>query len=256
MNYTAKDYENLRKARAAASGGSTASTIGTAANAAGTAANLGGMFAGLKDWGSKAFPNAKKELGGILGGKGALAPEGFDWNSKTGVKAFGKNVGKGLNWLSAINQGVQTAQGISNYTDAVQSNEDLLQAIRRSALANPLLSSYLTSDQLALLRQIRSGNYDVNGDFSDFLGGMGSGLGDAALAALMGFGTGGWWGAGINGIGTLINSGIEGLAGGTSSAELEALYQTLMDAEAQYRSMKRPNFTGLGIQQQYQNMYA
>lgn len=225
--------------------------------------NLSGWFNKAKNWGSRAFPNAKAGFKNFMGGTGAFAPEGFDYSfrgtstSPAGLKMFGKNVGKGLNVASGVMQGLQAAQGIANYSKANAANEDLMSDIVASATGNPLLSSYLTSDQLRLLRQVRDGSYDTSSNAKDFLKGMGSNLGDAAMGALMGI-SGGLPGVLIGGIGGLINGGIEGLSTGTEDnyAELSALYQALMDAEAQYRSMKRPNFTGLGIQQQYQNMYA
>jgi hypothetical protein len=130
--------------------------------------------------------------------------------------------------------------------------------IRVSAMGNPLLSSYLTSDQLDLLRQIKSGTYDDNAGLDNFAEGAMSGLGDAILPTLIGGVTGGIPGAIIAGVGSLANSGIDNLSetSGENTSELQALYQALQDAEMQYKSMKRPNFTGLGIQQQYQNMYA
>lgn len=234
-----------------------------AANAASTAAGLGGLFGNLKSWGSKSFSNAKQGLKNMFGDAGAFNPEGFDYYFKgnssnpAGLKLFGKNVGKGLNIASGVMQGLDAAQGIANYSKANDANNDLMSDILVSAAGNPLLSSYLTSDQLRLLHQIKHGTYDTSSDATDFLRGMGSGLGDAAMGALMGLG-GGLPGVLIGGIGGLINGGIDGLSAGAEDnyAELASLYQALMDAEAQYRSMKRPNFTGLGIQQQYQNMYA
>lgn len=224
---------------------------------AGTGA-LNNLFSRFKNWGGRAAPNLKSYLSNFNMNSGAFAPEGFDWTKGSGLKMFGKNVGKGANVVSGVVQGAQALKGISDYSKARQSNEDMLDDIIVSATSNPLLSSYLTSDQMRLVNAIRKGNYDTSSDVGDFFKGIGSGLGNAALSTLSGFVTGGVPGAIIGGVGSLANSGISGLSAGTEeeSAELAALYQALMDAEAQYRSMKRPNFTGLGIQQQYQNMYA
>lgn len=237
-----------------------------AANAANTMRNgskLGGWFNKAKSWGSQAFPNAKAGVKNFMGGTGAFAPGGFDYSFRAngsnpaGLKLFGKNVGRGLNIASGVLQGLDAAKGIADYSKANATNDDLMSDIVASAAGNPLLSSYLTPDQLRLLRQVRDGSYDASSDANDFIKGMGSGLGNAAIGALMGI-PGGLPGMLIGGIGGLVNGGIDGLSAGTEDnyAELSALYQALMDAEAQYRSMKRPNFTGLGIQQQYQNMYA
>lgn len=233
------------------------------AGAAQTAANAVGTASTLKNWWSRAFPNAKAGFkntfgGGVNGAGLSLAPEGFDWSSKGGLKAFGKNIGTGANVLSGVMQGVDFAQGVDNYMDTLDSNEDLKSKIDIAAMGNPLLSSYLTSDQLDLLGDLQLGNYDGTADAGDFLKGAVGGLGNAIVPTLAGFATGGIPGAVIGGVGTLINSGVDNLsnASGQSTAELQALYQALQDAEMQYKAMKRPNFTGLGIQQQYQNMYA
>lgn len=217
----------------------------------------------LGNWWSKAFPNAKAGFKNTFGGGAAgtglsLAPEGFDWSSKGGLKAFGKNVGTGANVLSGVMQGVDAAQGIGDYMDTLESNEDLKSKIDIAAMGNPLLSSYLTADQMDLLGDLQLGNYSDKADAGDFLKGAVGGLGNAIMPTLSGLATGGIPGAIIGGVGTLINSGIDGMsnASGRSTSELQALYQALQDAEMQYKAMKRPNFTGLGIQQQYQNMYA
>jgi hypothetical protein len=207
----------------------------------------------------QAFAGWKNKASG-WGDKAAsfIDPDNYGWSKQGGVKAFGKDVGKWGNMLSLGMQGVDAAQGIGDYMDTLNSNEDLMSKIQTSAAGNPLLSSYLTSDQLNLLGDIQLGNYNDEADAGDFFKGALSGLGNAIMPGVTGFLTGGIPGAIIGAGGTLINSGIDNLssASGQNSAELQALYQALKDAELQYKSMKRPNFTGLGIQQQYQNMYA
>ena len=130
-------------------------------------------------------------------------------------------------------------------------------AILASAASNPLLSSYLTSDDLSLLGKLQRGNYDSNAEFGDAFSNLSNLLSGAGTGALTGA-AGGLPGILIGAIGGAINSGIDNMNSTTSqnTARLEALYQNLLDAEQQYKSMKRPNFTGLGIQQRYQNMYA
>lgn len=203
------------------------------------AGTLNNLFSKFKNW------------------KGRGVPEGFGWSKGSGLEMFGKNVGKGANIASGVLQGAQALKGVSDYNKAKQSNDDMLNDIVISAASNPLLSSYLTSDQMRLVNDIRRGNYETSSDVDDFLRGVGGGLGDIFTSAALGA-AGGIPGMVIGGLGAAANAGIRGLSSGTEeeSAELAALYQALMDAEAQYKSMKRPNFTGLGIQQQYQNMYA
>lgn len=235
----------------------------TVANAVGTAGGLGEAFAKFKNWGAKAAPNAKAELGNFFGGNGgtlglSMAPEGFDWSSKTGLKAFGKNIGKAAPWISGGLSALNMASDLADYANVQADNNELMSQIQASAMSNPLLSSYLTSDQMNLLNRIRRGGYDDNAGLDNILGGVVKGLPSTLLSTGIGALTGGVPGAIVGGVGGLLTSGTGALANASSqnTAELQALYQALQDADAQYRSMKRPNFTGLGIQQQYQNMYA
>lgn len=251
-------------------------TVGNVAGAAETASGLGGMFANLKDWGSKAAPNAKSELGGFFkgntagaagagagaGGKSfmglSLAPEGFDWSSKSGAKLFGKNIGKAVPWITGALGAVDAASGLADYANVQEDNDALMSKIQALSLANPIASSYLSSDQMALLNKIKRGGYSDDASIEDVFGGVVKGLPSTLLNAGLGLASGGVPGAIVGGVSGLVNSGIDSLSSASSenTAELQALYQALADAEAQYRAMKRPNFTGLGIQQQYQNMYA
>lgn len=240
------DYDARRRAQAM--GGDESSFFDAATTAGASTGSLKDAFA---KWKGKASGFGNKAAG-------LIDPDNYGWSKKGGLKAFGKNVGKWGNIAGGVLQGVDAAQGIGDYMDTVNSNEDLMSKIQVSAMGNPLLSSYLTSDQLNLLSDIQLGNYNTEADTGDFLKGAVSGIGDAIIPTLTGLAVGGIPGAVIGGAGTLINSGIDGTtaSAGQNTAELQALYQALQDAEMQYKSMKRPNFTGLGIQQQYQNMYA
>ena len=57
--------------------------------------------------------------------------------------------------------------------------------------------------------------------------------------------------------GGAINAGIQNATQGYEDdlATLEELYNALQYASQDYKSMRRPNFQGLGIQQRYQDMY-
>lgn len=218
-----------------------------------------GAYAGsadsLKNW----FAKLKSKGSGAASKLSSLADlDNYGWSKGSGLKAFGKNVGKWGTVAGGVMQGVDALQGIGDYQDTLNANDDLMSKIQVSALGNPLLSSYLTQDQLNLLGDVQDGRYDTDADFGDFLKGAVGGVGNAIVPTLAGFAVGGIPGAVIGGAGSLVNSGIDNLSAtsGQNTAELQALYQALQDADAQYRSMKRPNFTGLGIQQQYQNMYA
>lgn len=224
-------------------------------NAASNAGTYAGDPNSLKNW----FSKLKSKTSGASSKLSGLADlDNYGWSKGSGLKAFGKNVGKWGNIAGVVVQGVDALQGISDYQNAIDENDDLMSKIRVSAMGNPLLSSYLTQDQINLLGQVQRGSYDTEADAGDFFKGALGGLGSAIIPTLSGLAVGGIPGAVIGGVGSLINSGIDNLSAssGQNTAELQALYQALQDADAQYRSMKRPNFTGLGIQQQYQNMYA
>lgn len=174
-----------------------------------------------------------------------------------GLTAFGLPIGKYANIGNAVMQGVNAAQGISDYSKGQSDINDLVNDIKVSAMGNPLLNSYLTSDQLSLLNKLQRGTYDTGADMDDFMSGLTSdGLTGAVQGAMSGA-IGGLPGMAIGAIGGLVNGGIGGLsnANDQTEAELQALLTALQNAEMQYKSMQRPNFTGLGIQQQYQDMY-
>lgn len=176
---------------------------------------------------------------------------------KTGLNIGNLNVGKWSNLANAAMQGIDAVGGLSEMSDLNKDAESLESNIIASAAGNPLLSSYLTSDQLSLLGKLRRGTYDGSAGLGGVTSNVGNLFSGAASGAMSGA-LGGLPGMLIGGIGGLINSGIDNINAETSSntAQLEALYQSLLDAEQQYKSMKRPNFSGLGIQQRYQNMYA
>lgn len=191
---------------------------------------------------------------------------GYKWtdNAKIGategpgITAFGKPIGKYANIAGGVMQGIQAAKGLSDYASEQEDLDNLLSSIKSSAMGNPLLNSYLTNDQISLLSKIQRGTYDTSADADDFMSGvLSEGLSSGIQNALMGAAMGGPWGALIGGVGGLVNGGISGLSNGSaeSEAELQALLTALQNAEMQYKSMQRPNFTGLGIQQQYKDMY-
>lgn len=177
------------------------------------------------------------------------------WNKGSGVQPLG--IGRMSNIGSAISQGTSALQGISQISNNKTESRDIQASLLREALANPIANSYLSEDQKTLLNKIRRGNYDSQSS-SGIWEGVGSGLGNTVKSALTGGAIGGIPGAVIGGVGGLVNSGIQGYGNAQqrSIGELEALYQTLADANAQYQTMKRPNFTGLGIQRRYTDMYS
>lgn len=176
---------------------------------------------------------------------------------KTGLNIGNFNVGKWSNIGNAAMQGIDAIGGLSEMSDLNADADTLTSQILASASGNPLLHSYLTSDDLALLGKLQRGNFDASGDFGDATSNIGNLL-SGTLSGVASGALGGLPGMLIGGIGGLVNSGIDNINSATSNntARLEALYQNLLNAEQQYKSMRRPNFTGLGVQQRYQNMYA
>lgn len=214
----------------------------------GTAFNTFRNKASMAGAGAMNYMRTPGNFGYSLTGNSTLGP---------GITAFGQNFGHMANVGSAINQGVQAAQGLSGLSRSKEDVADLKNKIILSAMNNPLVNDYLTADQRQLLGQLRRGTYSESlGD--DALRGAGANLGNAATGALTGLMFGGIPGAAIGGIGGLINGGISGATQGSQqeAEKLQALYDTLAEAEMSYNSMKRPVFTGLGIQHRYQNMYS
>jgi hypothetical protein len=224
------------------------------ATSAGAAASLKPSFI------HKAKYAGEKGLNSLKNWWRANVTPNFGWNKDTGLKMFGKDLG---GWTGAGTLGVGAIQGaqalgtLNQLEDAGKSTEELLNDIVISANSNPIVNSYLTSDQKSLLRKAKKGDIStgetslgdlVPNDLNDVLN-IGKGV-------LMGI-PGGVPGMIVGGVGSALNSGLEGNLQDTNlqNAELEALLQALEDAEMQYQSMRRPNFTGLGIQQRYQNMY-
>ena len=190
----------------------------------------------------------KNKLGGWFGNN-------FGWSKDSGVKAFGKNIGKYATGANAILQGFNAANNINELSDVNADTDALTSNILRSAASNPLTSSYLTSDQQSMLNKLKRGSLDTESSF--FENNLMSLLGGAGQGALSGGLIGGIPGAIVGGLGGLVNTGLQGQTQNQAliNSKLEGLLQSLTDAEMQYKSMKRPNFTGLGIQQQYKDMY-
>lgn len=197
-------------------GASAATTIPkTSATSTAAGAKAGGFFKNLKGKAATGWSNVKS-------GKG-LMPEYSKY----------ANIGSG------IMQGLEAANNLSAYSNAAGSTDKLMSDIAISAMGNPNLRYDLTSEQLALLNQVQDGSYaDAAALDMDALLGAAP---NALLQAGLGFLSGGTTGAVINGIGTLANAG---LAGGTAAqeqknAELNALYQALLESEMYNKSLKR-----------------
>lgn len=224
---------------------------------------------------------AKKTLGQSLKGAGSKFAQGmshttknffnpqaggwvsYGWTpgksggwGKTGLNIGGQNIGKWGTIGAGVMQGLDALGGMSEMSKQNADIDDLESQILASAAGNPLISSYLTSEDLSLLGKLQRGNYEGNAGIGDAFSNIGNIISGAGSGALTGA-IGGLPGILVGGIGGAINAGIDNMnsTGSQNTARLEALYQNLLDAEQQYKAMKRPNFTGLGIQQRYQNMY-
>lgn len=228
---------------------------GTGATAATGAASKGGKLAGL-------FGNLKGKFSGLnkisirnLLKNGIGDPELLGWSPKRGLSLLGGDVGKLYAGGRVLADTFGTLQNYSRMTNIDKDTGDIKSEILASAASNPLASQYLTQDEISLLNKIKRGNYNPEGT------GFGSQMGAAGMGALKGGLTGlvagGTPGAVLGALGGAFKSGSEARtnAKSQSNERLEALLQSLNDASAQYKSMRRPNFTGLGIQGRYQNMY-
>lgn len=214
---------------------------------------------GIPNSGISNGTNAAKESGlkSLFGkAKSFMTGKNITYDKGTGISVAGKNLGKYVPWGVGIYNGIGTLQNVDNMSDGIADSNAYITDILQSASANPIASSYLTSDQQMLLNKIRNGSYDNTVDLADTTSNLGNILMGAGKGALVGIG-GGAPGTIVGAISGALKAGSENAsnAQAVKNAELAGLYQALSDAEAQYRSMKRPNFTGLGIQQRYENMY-
>jgi outer membrane lipoprotein SlyB len=113
---------------------------------------------------------------------------------------------------------------------------------------------YMDAGDEKTLRQMKNGTL-TNG-FGDAMSGVMQGIPQAALSAILGGIAGGAPGAAINGIGSLVNSGISGYGKGSQEAsnKLQGLYDKLKRANEDYRTMKRPSgLRQAGLSTQYFN---
>ena len=226
----------------------------TAAAAVGDAkgGKLGGFFKGLR---GKFSGLNNISLRNLLKGRQIGDPELLGWDSKKGVSLLGGNVGNFYTGGKALADTFGTLQNYSNMANIDKETGDIKSEILANATSNPLASQYLTQDEISLLNKIKRGNY--NPEETDFGSQVGvTGLG-ALKGGLTGLIAGGTPGAVLGALGGAFKSGSEARANAKAQANerLEALLQSLNDASAQYKSMRRPNFTGLGIQNRYQDMY-
>ena len=228
---------------------------GTTAAAAASAAKggkLGGFFKGLR---GKFSGLNNISLRNLLKGRKIGDPELLGWDSKKGVSLLGGNVGNLYAGGKALADTFGTLQNYSRMTNVDKETGDIKSEILANATSNPLASQYLTQDEISLLNKIKRGSYNPEGtDFGSQMSATGLGALKGGLTGLI---AGGTPGAVLGALGGAFKSGSEARANAKAQANerLEALLQSLNDASAQYKSMRRPNFTGLGIQNRFQDMY-
>lgn len=201
--------------------------------------------------------NSEGGLKGLFNkAKSFMNGKNIKYDKNTGVSIAGKNLGRYVPWGVGIYNGIGTLQNMDNISSGISDSNAYITDILQSASANPIASSYLTGDQQMLLNRIRNGSYDNTVDLADATSNLGNIIMGAGKGALTGI-AGGVPGLIVGAASGVLKSGSENAsnAQAVKNAELAGLYQALSDAEAQYRAMKRPNFTGLGIQQRYENMY-
>lgn len=179
-----------------------------------------------------------KDSGKLSGMFQNLTNPQFDYTKSEGLQGWGKNLGKMYNVGNLAMQGVNAAQGLQGMSDTRDRASDLMSDAVLSAGNSPTIWYDLNADQRDLLRELQRGDYDNKGDLSDIdLLGV---LGDTAMGALTGA-PGGVAGAVIGGLGGLANSVIGDLQGGANRdvAELEALYQAVLESEQYHNNMRK-----------------
>ena len=216
--------------------------------------------------------NVGSKLGGFSNSLGNFSLKGVtdyaigvnqSYQSATGNPLWSKaggidKIGNLANMAGLLMQGGQALSGFYNNSQQSGNLDDLMSDIQASAYSNPLVDSYLTADQRRTLRDIQKDRFD-DPSASDAINGAIKGVPKALLSAVGGYLTGGIPGAAIQGIGTLINSGIQGYGSAIQDkdAELQALYEALSSAEQDYNSMRRPaNLRGSGLSSRaYNSLY-
>lgn len=156
----------------------------------------------------------------------------------TGLQAWGKNIGGAYNIGNIALQSYKAAQGLGDISDARKASKDVASDIVLSAANSPTIGYDLNADQKELLRELQRGTYKSNlnlGDV-DLLGALGGGVKGALSGA-----PGGLPGVIIGGIGGLTNSVIGDLGDSAArdNAELEALYQAVLESEQYHNQMRK-----------------
>ena len=227
--------------------GSTAPTIGmTGTTGAAAAARSLPWFSGIRN----KF-GAGKSIGPNIGFgnmKGLL-------KDVQNTDVMGLGTVKGLSQKGmGLYQGAKALKGFYNNANLDKDYKSLKDDISVAVAGNPMYDMYLDAEDEKLLRQMNNGTLSNN--MGGAVGGAIRGIPQALISALIGGAVGGAGGAAINGIGSLVNSGISGYGQETQNAtnKLQGLYGRLKQAESEYKTMKRPRGLGrAGLSTQYFN---
>lgn len=231
-----------------------------ASQAASNASNVGEAAAEAVDDAAAAATSARGNGGGLKGFFGKFN-EGFGGKPfKLDGKTLGSVANKAVTYAPAAIEGFKALGNLSDYDEASDAVDDYVSKINALASGTPMLDSYLTADQLSQLRKLQRGSYDTDFNMSDAFSNPLSllkGAGQGALTGLPALLTGNPIPLLIGAGGGAMNAGIQNATQGYEDdlATLEELYNALQHASQDYKSMRRPNFQGLGIQRRYQDMY-
>jgi len=211
-----------------------------------------GLFAGLSGLRSRFGTDAGPLLGGKLDLSG-LKNLGKDIRATRLIEG-GPTVAQAANTMSGIYQGGKALKGLYENINNEADLNDLQKDIRLQIASNPMYDMYMDANDEKTLRKAQNGTLTNN--WAGAAEGAVKGIPQAGLSALMGGITGGAPGALIGGLGSLINSGIQGYGQGTqeAQAQLQGLYDRLRQANEEYRMMKRPSgLRRAGLSTQYFN---
>lgn len=227
--------------------GGPATNAATAASAVGTASKAGG----IRDWFSKYFNK--------LGSNQPLLKGNFKMPSFKGIREQqlfegGPSIGGTARAGLGLYQGGKAVSGLIENSKKDADMTSLKNDINTAVASNPMYDMYLDASDEKTLRQMQNGG--LTNAWGGAAEGAVKGIPQALLAALIGGVAGGPSGAAINGIGSLVNSGIRGYGNelDESSGKLQGLYSKLNQAESDYKTMKRPRGLGrAGLSTQYFN---
>ena len=218
---------------AKASTATAASAAAGAADAAGAAATAKSKGKFFKEGGF--FDSKSGKFGGVVGG---IANPQFDYDTKTGLKGWGRNLGNYWTLGQMALQGYGALQDLQNAGDYRDRSEDLMSDVVSASYNSPTIQYDLAPDQMETLRQLRDGDYETGTDLGDL--DLLSVLGDVGMGVLGGIpgGIGGMVLGGLGGLGTSLASNYSN-AQSRQTAELEALYQAVLESEKQHNDLRK-----------------